>query len=90
MDEYWTKPDHPLYQHLTNYARFAEYLKFYALPDTDVDNTIFSQELHLHNAVTENTEIIARNDNWAHLQYLQAYYIKAMSPEIKIKVKAWK
>ena len=88
MDEHGTKPNHPVYQYLTNYARFAEYLKFYALPDTDVDNTIVSQELHLHNTVTENTEIIDRNDNWAHLQYLQAYYIKTMSPEIKIKLKA--
>ena len=32
MDEHGTKPDQPMYQHLTNCAQFAEYLKFYALP----------------------------------------------------------
>ena len=90
MNKHGTKPDHPLYQHLTNYARFEEYLKFYALPDIDADNTIVSQELHLHNAVTENTKIIDRNNNWAHLQYLEAYYIKTTSPEINIELEASK
>ena len=58
MDEHGTKPNQPVYQHLTNCAQFAEYLKFYALPDIDPINTIANKELHLHNAVTENTEII--------------------------------
>ena len=79
-----------MYLHLTNCAQFAEYLKFYALPDIDAVNTIVSKELHLHNAVIENTEIIDHNDNWAHLQYLEAYYIKTMSPEINIGLKASK
>ena len=47
-----------MYQQLTNCAQFAEYLKFYALLDVDVVNTIASKGLHLYNAVTENTEII--------------------------------
>ena len=42
-------------------------------------------ELRLHNAVTENTKIIDQNDNWAHLQYLEA-----MSPKINIRLKALK
>ena len=60
-----------MYLHLTSCVQFAEYLKFYALPDIDVANTIASKELHLHNAVIENTEIIDHNDNWAHLRYLE-------------------
>ena len=79
-----------MHLHLTNCVQFAEYLKFYALPDIDAVNTIVSKELHLHNAVIENTEIIDHNDNWAHLQYLEAYYIKTMSPEINIGLKASK
>ena len=90
LDEQGTKPDQPMYQHLTNCGQFAEYLKFYALPDIDAINTIVSKELHLHNAVTENTEIIDHNDNWAHLQYLVADYIKTMSPDINIGLKASK
>ena len=89
MDEHGTKPDQPMYQHLTNCAQFAEYLKFYALLDTDVVNTIVNKEMHLHNAVAENTEIIDHNDNWAYLHHC-FYYIKTMSPEINIGLKASK
>ena len=35
-----------------------------------------------------NTEIIDHNNNWAHLQYLDAYYIKTMSHENNIGLKA--
>ena len=52
-----------MYQHLTNCAQFAGNLKFYALLDIDTINTIVSKELHLHNAVNGNTEIIDHSDN---------------------------
>ena len=78
LDEHGTKPDQPMYQHLKNCAQFAEYLKFYALPDAI--NTIVSKELHLHNAVTENTKIIDNNDISVHLQYLSKQsHLKLMS-----------
>ena len=70
------------------YSQFAEYSKFYALPDVDVVNTIVSKELHLDNVVTENTEIIDHNNNWGHLQDLEADFIKTMSPELNIGLKA--
>ena len=79
-----------MHQHLTNCAQFAEYLKFYALPDIDAVNTIVNKKMHLHCAVTEITEIIDHNENWIHLQYLEAYYIKTMSPKINIGLKASK
>ena len=58
LDQHGTKPDQPMYLYLTNCVQFAEYLKFYALPDIDAVNTIVSKELHLHNTTIENTEII--------------------------------
>ena len=90
LDEHGTKPDQPMHLHLTNCVQFAEYLKFYALPDIDAVNTIVSKEPHLHNAIIVNTEIVGHNDNWVHLQYLEAYYIRTMSPEIDIGPKASK
>ena len=46
--------------------------------------------MHLHNdAVTENTEIIDHNDNWAHLHHC-FYYIKTRLPEINIRPKVSK
>ena len=69
MDEHSIKPDQPMCQYVTNCAQFAGYLmhKFYALPDIDIVNTTVSQDLHLHNADTENTEIIYHNYNLDHL-----------------------
>ena len=54
MDKHGRKADEPINQHLTNCAQFAEYLRFYALPDIDAANTIVSNELQLHRSVTEN------------------------------------
>ena len=51
------------HQILPNCAKFEKYLNFFALPDIDAINTIVSKVLHLHNAVTENTEIIDHNNN---------------------------
>lgn len=69
-------------------AQFTEYLKLYALPDIDIVNKVVSKELlHLHNTVTENTKVIEHNKNWAHLQYLEAYYINTISPEINMGLK---
>ena len=90
LDEHVTEPDQPMYQHVTNCAQFAEYLKCYGLSDIDAVNTILGKELHLLDAVTENTDIIDHNGNWTHLQYLEAYYIKTMSPAINIGLKASK
>ena len=55
--------------------------------DTNVDtsNTIVSKDLHLHNA-----QLLDRNYKWVWLQYLEAFYIKTMSPEINIGLTASK
>ena len=47
-----------MHLHLTNCVQFAEYLKFCALPDIDAAHTIVSKEIHLHNAVIQNTELL--------------------------------
>ena len=90
MDEHGTKPDWPMYQHLTNCAGFEENLRFYALPHMESINAIVSKDLHIPNAVIDNTEIIDYNNKWAKLQYLEAYYIKTMSLEINVGLKVSK
>ena len=87
MDERRKKSGQPIYQHLTNWAKFAEYLKFYALPDIDAVNIVLYKELYLHHVVTD---IIDRYDNWVHLQYLETCYSKTMSPKVNIRLKASK
>ena len=79
-----------MYQHLTNCTGFEEYLRFYTRPNIDIVNTIVSKDLHLPNVVIQNTEIIDLNEQWTHLQYSGAFYVKTMSPEINIRLKASK
>lgn len=45
MYKHGTKPDQPMYQNLTNCAQLAQYLGFFALPDTDAVNSNVSKKL---------------------------------------------
>ena len=87
IDEHGTEPNQPVHQHLTSCTKFEEYLWFYTLPDIDTINIIVSKDLHLHNAVVQNTEMIDHNKQLVNLQYLETFYIKTMWPEINIGLK---
>ena len=62
----------------------------FTLPDAATDTTIVSKELHLHNTVINNVKILNKNDKWRQLQFLEAYCIKKLAPEINFCVKASK
>ena len=63
----------------------------FTLPDAATDTTIVSKELHLHNTVINNVKILDKNDKWGRqLQFLEAYYIKKLAPEINFGLKASK
>ena len=59
-------------------------------PDAATDITIVSKELHLHIAMINNVEILDKNDKWSQLQFLEAYYIKKLAPEINFGLKSSK
>ena len=90
IDEHGTKVDQPMYQHLSNCSGFNECIMLFALPDTATGTTIISKELHLHNVVINNVKILDKNNKWSQLQFLEAYYIKKLAPEINIDLKASK
>ena len=54
------------------------------------NTTIASKKLHLDNAVINNVKILDKNDKWGQLQFLEAYYIKKLAPEIHFGLKASK
>ena len=60
----------------------------FTLPDAATDTTIVSKELHLHYAVINNVKILDKNDKWGQLQFLEAYYIKKLAPDINFDLKA--
>ena len=62
----------------------------FTLPDAATNTTIIIKELHLRNAVINNVKILDNNEEWDQLQFLEAYYIKALAPEINLGLKASK
>ena len=90
LDKHGKKVEQPMYQHLSNCSAFNDHIMQFTLPDTATDTTIVSKELHLHNAVINNVKILDKKDKWGQLQFLEAYYIKKLAPEINFGLKASK
>ena len=88
LDEHDTKVDQTMYQHLSNCSAFNDHIILFTLPDAATGTTIVSKELHLHNVVINNVKILDRNIKWGQLQFLAAYYIKKLAPEIIFGLKA--
>ena len=91
MKEHGTRTDQPMHNHLENCKEFHSFVQLFTLPQLfhdDLPNVDYKE--HILNAVLENAEIIDRNDNWSQLCFLEAYYIKQLSPEINNGLKASK
>ena len=50
--------------------------------------TEFEEYLRFYTLPDIDTELIDHNEQWIHLQYSEAFYIKTMSPETNIGLKA--
>ena len=48
----------------------------FTLSDAATDTTIVRKELHLH------VRILDKNHKWDQIQFIEAYYIKKLAPEI--------
>ena len=91
LDEHGTRVDQPMHQHISNCSTFNDHVILFTLPDAATDTTIVSKELHLHNTVINNVKVLDKNDKWGRqLQFLEAYYIKKLAPEINFGLKASK
>ena len=71
-----------MYQHLSNFTKFNDSVKLFELSD------INSKEIHLHNVVVTNSEILDYNNKWDQLSYLVVHFTKTLSPEINVILKA--
>ena len=56
-----------MYQHLSNCCAFNDHIMLFTLPDAATNTTIVSNELHLHNAVIDNVEILDKSNKWGQL-----------------------
>ena len=61
-----------MYQRLSDCCAFNDHIMLFTLPDAASNTTIVNKELHLHNAVINNVEILDKSDKWGQLQFLEA------------------
>ena len=79
-----------MYQHLSKCSAFNDHIMLFTLPDAATNTTIVSNELHLHNAVIDNVEVLDKSNKWGQLQFLEAYYNKKLAPQINFGLNASK
>ena len=88
MNEHGTRSDQPMHQHLTNCTAFQETVNINALPELFNDSKQIDHKAHVLNGVLHNCDIIDSNDNLSQLCFLEAFYIKKLSPSINNGLKA--
>ena len=90
MNEHGTRSDQPMHQHLTNSTAFQKTVNINALPELFNDSKQIDHKGHVLNGVLNNCDIIDSNDNWSQLCFLEAFYMKTLSPSINSSLKASK
>ena len=91
MKEQGSRSDQPMYQHLSNCELFHDYVDMFDLPAAVVDTpSDIDREEHILNAVLNNFRVLESCANWSQLCFLEAYYIKNLSPSINVGLKASK
>ena len=91
LKEHGSRIDQPMHQHLQNCELFHDYVEMFNLPDVLGDTPCeIDREEHVLNAVLNNFRVIENCDNWSGLNFLEAYFIKHLSPSINMGLKASK
>ena len=81
MDEHGTRSDQPLHQHLTNCAEFNYLVGLHNLPSSEKKG-IASIDSHIYQAVKQNSNVIARSDDWLTLAYMEPLFAKKYNATI--------
>ena len=84
------KEDQPTLHNFWSCEEFNYKLSFYSLADIFSDTRTVDHMEYVYNSVIDNCKVLDSCNNWAILQYLEAYYIKTESPEINVGLKAFK
>ena len=79
-----------MYEHLSNCRAFDDYNTLFTLSDRATNTIIITKRLLLNHAVINNLKILDKNNKLGQLQFLEAFYIKTLTPEINFGLKASK
>ena len=91
LNEHASRLDQPMHQHFMNCDLFHDYLNLFALPSIN-ETGFFDIDIksHMLTATLNNFRIIDRDNNWSKLCFMEAFYIKRLSPRINVGLKASK
>ena len=77
-----------VYNHLSSCPSFKELLSIFMLPcDRDASMLSINIPQHILETVKNNTKIIALNDSWVQLCFLEALLIKRLLPSLNQGIK---
>ena len=78
--------------HFSQCLLFREMIQFFAIPNDNDDLSDLNLNIkeHFVNACLSNYEILDYNISWSQLCFLEAFYIKQLSPYINKGIKATK
>ena len=84
--EHGKKEDQPIFQHFQSCEKISYKLNLYSLADTFSDTSTVNLIEHVYNSANDNFKILKPCNNWAIVQYLEAYHIKSKSPMMKVGI----
>lgn len=92
LREHGLRYDQPMNMHLSNCPSFRELINLFTLPNIFIENGQLDLDIkgHILNAVFDNFRIVDNNNSWSQLCFLEAFYIKQLSPTINKGLKASK
>ena len=90
LQEHGTRKDQPMFHHLSQCQAFHDYVSIFNLPSSSDTFFELDKREYIKNTVLSHYSIVDTNCNWSQLSYLEALYIKRLSPCINKGLKASK
>ena len=84
------RKDQPMFQYFWSCEKFDYKLNLHSLAEIFSDTSTVDHIEHVYNNVIDSCKILESCNNWAILQYLEAYHIKTKSTMINVGLKASK
>ena len=91
MQEHGTKPEQPMYEHMSKCEAFNYITKLHALPDIENNDVVnINWRAHVYETVINNSRVLKTSRDWLELCYLESFMIKKHKPMINIGIRAAK
>ena len=78
-------------KHLYECEHFQHIVNLYNISNfSEMEPAFIETQYHISSAISNNTRVIDRNNNWTQLCFLESLYIKRLNPALNVGIKATK